>query len=79
MLLEKISPGLVTDPAATNNKLRLFYFSCGVDDTRIQYFTKAVEELQSRKIKVAFRTFPGAHEWKVWRSSLADMAPMLFR
>jgi len=79
MLLEKISPGLLTDPAATNKKLRLFFFSCGVDDPRIQYFTKAVEELQGRQIKVAFRTYPGAHEWKVWRSSLADMAPMLFR
>ncbi len=79
MLLEKISPGLVTDPASTNAKLRLFFFACGTEDTRIAYFTKAVEELQNRKIKVTFKTYPGEHEWKVWRHSLADLAPLLFR
>jgi enterochelin esterase family protein len=79
MLLEKIAPGLVTDPAATNQRLRLFYFSCGVDDTRIQHFTKAVEDLQRRGVKAVFKTYPGAHEWRVWRSSLVDMAQSLFR
>lgn len=79
MLLEKISPGLVTHPAVTNEKLRLLFFSCGLEDPRIQYFTKAVQELQGRKINVTLKTYPGAHEWRVWRSSLADMAPLLFR
>jgi enterochelin esterase-like enzyme len=79
MLLEKISPGLVTEPAAANTKLRVFFFSSGPEDTRIPHFTKAVYELQSRQINVTFKTYPGAHEWKVWRSSLADMASMLFR
>lgn len=79
MLLEKISPGLVTDPAATNKKLKLFFFSCGLDDTRISYFTKAVQDLQGRKINAVLKTYAGEHEWKVWRHSLADMAPLLFR
>ncbi len=79
MLLEKISPGLVTDPAATNKKLRLFFFSCGVTDTRIAYFTKAVEDLKNRQVKVEFKTYPGEHEWRVWRRSLVDMAQLLFR
>lgn len=79
MLLEKISPGLVTDPAATNRKLKLFFFSCGLDDTRISYFTKAVQDLQGRKINAVLKTYAGEHEWKVWRHSLADMAPLLFR
>lgn len=79
MLLEKISPGLVTNPATTNEKLDLFYFSCGVDDTRIEYFTRAVEDLQRRGVDVTFKTYPGAHEWRVWRSSLVDLAQLLFR
>ena len=33
----------------------------------------------SRKIPVVLKSYPGEHEWKVWRHSLADMAPMLFR
>jgi enterochelin esterase-like enzyme len=78
-LLEKISPDFFVDPAATNKKLRLFFFSCGTEDPRIPALTKLQEELRSRKIKFTFKSYPGEHEWKVWRHSLADMAPMLFQ
>jgi enterochelin esterase family protein len=77
--MEKISPGFYKDPVATNKKLKLLYFSVGADDPRFPFQTKAAEELRSHKIKLIFKTFPGAHEWKVWRNSLADFAPMLFR
>jgi len=79
MILDKISPGFFADPAATHKKLRLFFFSCGVEDPRMPYLTKVVEDLRSRQINLTFKSYPGAHEWKVWRNSLADMAPMLFR
>ena len=78
-LLEQINPGFCADPAATNKKLRLLFFSCGTEDPRIEAMTKVEEDLRSRKINVAFKRYPGEHEWKVWRHSLADMAPMLFR
>lgn len=68
-----------TDAAATNKALRLFFFSCGLQDTRIKYFTEAVEELKRRQVKVEFKTYPGEHEWRVWRGSLVDMAQLLFR
>jgi enterochelin esterase-like enzyme len=77
--IEKISPGFYKDPAVTNKKLRLLYFSVGTEDPRLPFQTKAVEELRSHKIELSFKTYPGAHEWKVWRDSLADMATMLFR
>ncbi len=77
--VEKISPGFYTDPAATNKKLKLLYFSVGAEDPRFPFQTKAVEELRSHKIELLFKSYPGAHEWKVWRNSLADMAAMLFR
>ena len=78
-LLDKISPGFLADPAAANKKLRLFFVSCGTEDPRMPSLTKVAEELRSRKINVTFKSYPGEHEWKVWRHSLADMAPMLFR
>jgi enterochelin esterase family protein len=78
-LLEKISPGLVSDPAATNKKLRMFYISVGTEDPRLPYLTKAVDELKKRQIDVTWKTYPGAHVWRVWRHSLVDMAPLLFR
>jgi enterochelin esterase family protein len=77
--MEKISPGFYKDPVATNKKLKLLYFSVGADDPRFPFQTKAAEELRSHKIELIFKTFTGAHEWKVWRNSLADFAPMLFR
>ena len=78
-LLDKISPGFLADPAATNKKLRVLFFSCGTEDPRIASLTKLEQDLSGRKINFTFKRYPGAHEWKVWRHSLADMAPMLFR
>jgi enterochelin esterase-like enzyme len=45
----------------------------------MQYQTKAADELKSKGIALTFKSFPGAHEWRVWRNSLVDFAPMLFR
>jgi enterochelin esterase-like enzyme len=77
--IEKIAPGFYKDPAATNRKLKLFYMSCGTEDPRLPFQKKALEDFQGHKINVTFVPFPGAHEWKVWRHSLADLAPRLFR
>jgi enterochelin esterase family protein len=77
--VEKISPGFLNDPTATNKRLKLLYFSCGEQDPRMPFQTKTAESLRGQKIALTFRSFPGVHEWKVWRHSLADMAPLLFR
>jgi enterochelin esterase-like enzyme len=77
--VEKISPGFLKDPAATNKRLKLLYFSCGEQDPRMPFQTKAAEYLRAQKINLTLNSFPGAHEWKVWRHSLADLAPLLFR
>jgi enterochelin esterase family protein len=77
--IEKIAPGFYNDPAAVNKKLKLFYMSCGTEDPRMPFQKKALEDFQNHRIKVTFAEFPGAHEWKVWRHSLADLAPKLFR
>ncbi len=77
--VEKISPGFYKDPAATNARLKLLFFSCGKEDPRLPFQSKVVEDLRAHKIALTFNSYPGAHEWKVWRNSLADLAPMLFR
>jgi enterochelin esterase-like enzyme len=77
--IEKISPGIYKDPAATNEKLKLLFFSCGEGDPRLPFQTKVVEDMRAHKINLTFKRYPGSHEWRVWRNSLADMAPMLFR
>jgi enterochelin esterase-like enzyme len=77
--VDKISPGFLKDPAATNKKLKVLYFSCGESDPRLPYQTKAAQDLRARGIALTFKSFAGEHEWRVWRNSLADFAPMLFR
>ena len=77
--IEKISPGFLKDSAATNRKIGLLYLSCGTEDPRMPFQTKAAEDLRARGIALTFKSFPGAHDWRVWRSSLADFAPRLFR
>ena len=77
--IEKISPAIYKDPAATNKRIKLFYMSCGSEDPRMPFQKKALEEFEKHGLKATFASFPGAHEWKVWRHSLADLAPKLFR
>ena len=77
--IDQLNPEFLADPVATANKLKLLFFSCGTEDNRIDGMKKVAEDLNSRKIPVVFKSYPGAHEWKVWRHSLADLAPLLFR
>jgi len=77
--VEKISPGFYKDPAATNKRLRLLYFSCGTQDPRMPFQTKAADELRGHKIALTVKSYAGAHEWRVWRNSLADLATLLFK
>ena len=77
--IERISPGFLKDSSVTNRKLKLLYLSCGTEDPRMPFQTKAADDLRTHGIRLTFKSFPGAHEWRVWRSSLADFAPLLFR
>jgi enterochelin esterase family protein len=72
-------PDFYKDPSATNKRIKLFYMSVGTEDPRLPFQKKALANLQDHKINVVFAPFPGAHEWKVWRAALIDLAPRLFR
>jgi enterochelin esterase-like enzyme len=77
--IEAIAPGFLADSAATNKKLRLLFFSCGTEDARIEALKKTWDDLSAHKINFTAKTYPGEHEWRVWRHSLADLAMLLFR
>jgi enterochelin esterase family protein len=77
--IETLAPGFAKDPAATNRRLKLFYMSVGTEDPRLPFQKQALRQFQQSGIHPVFQTFSGAHEWKVWRHSLADLAPRLFR
>jgi hypothetical protein len=41
--------------------------------------TQVAEKPHSRKITLVFKSYSGEYEWKFWRHSLMDRAPMLFQ
>lgn len=76
---EKEIPGLQSRSEDFNKKLDLFYISCGEGDMRIEHTKKAVAIMRESGLNVEFNTFPGDHEWQVWRKSLHDFASRVFK
>lgn len=76
---EKVAPGIYQNLVAPATKPKLFYMSVGTLDPRNPYQKKAYEDFVKHGATPVFRTFPGGHEYMVWRPSLADMATMLFK
>lgn len=75
---ENTIPGILTNTPSINNNLRLFYISVGEQDPRLNPTNKFVNTLRQHKMDVEYHTFPGIHEWQVWRMSLQDFLPRLF-
>jgi enterochelin esterase family protein len=77
------SPGLPRDldVAALHPKIPLVWIACGDIDTTVNYSRVKTwaEGLDKAGIKGKFTTYSGAHTWPVWRNSLADFAPLLFK
>jgi len=76
---ESVIPGILTNPGTFNNKLKVFYISVGEQDPRIEPTKKLIQTFKEKGLKVEFSSFPGGHEWQVWRKSLHDFAQKLFK
>jgi enterochelin esterase-like enzyme len=76
---EEQMPGLLTNARSFNNSLKVFYISVGEQDPRLEPTKKAVADFKSHGLKVEFVSFPGGHEWQVWRKSLHDFAQRVFK
>ncbi|MBL8175879.1 MAG: esterase family protein [Bryobacterales bacterium] len=74
--LEKSFPTL---NAKANDRLRLLWIACGVDDRLIDSNRKFLEFLKSKDVKYQWKETPGAHTWTVWRRYLSEFLPLLFR
>lgn len=72
--------GVFSDAAAFNKKMRLFWLGFGDLEGAGYAGGKALhEKLTQSGIRSVWFECPGAHEWQVWRKSLHDFAPRLFR
>jgi enterochelin esterase-like enzyme len=76
---EKQLPGLLSDARSFNAALKVLYISVGEQDPRFEPTKKAVADFKAHGLNVELASFPGAHEWQVWRKSLHDFAQRIFR
>ena len=77
--LEKEVPGMLTDTRKFNQQLDVFFVSCGEQDPRIEYTRNIVKRMREGNVQVRFNSYPGDHEWQVWRKSLHEFAQYLFK
>ena len=77
--LEKEVPGILTDTKTFNRQFDVFFISCGEQDPRIEYTRNIVKKMRDGGVEVRFNSYPGDHEWQVWRKSLHEFAQYLFK
>ena len=77
--LEAEVPGMLTNTKAFNQQLDVFFISCGEQDPRIEYTRNIVKKMRDSGVEVRFNSYPGDHEWQVWRKSLHEFAKYLFK
>ena len=77
--LEKEVPGILTETKTFNQQFDVFFLSCGEQDPRIEYTRNIVKKMRDGGVEVRFNSYPGDHEWQVWRKSLYEFAQYLFK
>ncbi len=77
--VEAQAPGLLTDAKSYNDKLDVFFVSNGEQDGSYEYTIKSVDLMRQHGVDVELRTYPGKHEWHVWRKALRDFTSLLFK
>ena len=74
--------GVMADPQAFNQKVRLLFMSIGTAEgerfyNSVRHYWDALEKAG---IKTVFYESPGtAREWQTWRRSLREFAPLLLQ
>ena len=51
----------------------------GTEDQFFDRFAADDAFLEDKRVSVIRKTFPGGHDWSVWRRCLHDFLPLLFK
>ena len=70
---------LMEDKSRFNESFRVFYRAMGTEDTYFEHFEKDDAFLQGKDLSIIRKTFPGGHDWSVWRRCIRDFLPLLFK
>ncbi len=70
---------VLDDPETFNREVEPFFGAMGDLEISQPLFKKEGEMCREKGINYIQKTYPGHHEWRVWRAALRDYAQMLFR
>lgn len=70
---------ILDDGERFNESFRVFYRAMGTEDQFFSSFAADDEMLKTKKVNTLRRTFPGGHDWSVWRRCIHDFLPMIFQ
>lgn len=70
---------ILDDADAFRKAFKVFFRAMGKDDIFRQMFLDDDALLKEKGISCIRRTYPGGHEWNVWRRCLRNIADLLFR
>ncbi len=70
---------LLDDPERFSGSFRVFYRAMGTEDDFFENFASDDAFIEEKKVSMIRKTFPGGHDWSVWRRCLRDFLPLLFR
>ncbi len=67
------------DAEKFNKDIKLFFRAMGEQEPSITLFAEESALCDEKGIHYVARTYPGQHEWKVWRCAVRDFLTMIFR
>ena len=70
---------LFSSPEHFNSTMKVTFITCGTDDPRHAYTEPQVKELIEKGYHLEYASYPGYHEWDVWRCSARDYMKRLFK
>ncbi len=70
---------LLDDPVRFRESFRVFYRAMGTEDQFFDKFEADDAFIERKKVDILRKTFPGGHDWSVWRRCIHDFLPMLFK
>ena len=70
---------MLDQPAKFQSTFRLFYRAMGTGDQFWDRFAEDDAYLAPKKLPILRETFPGGHDWTVWRRCIRSFLPRLFR
>ena len=70
---------LLKEAEKFNESFRVFYRAMGTEDTYWEAFDKDDQYLADKPLNIIRETFPGGHDWTVWRRCIRSFLPRLFR